>query len=121
MAKWNERSADEQQEARALRASLARAGIGASLSQIAKEWDVAGAWAAGSIPLEQLLRQTGWTETTSKPDQSRDAPDDPAAASECWMERRRKSRTWTACWSSGALGSCLIGLITRAAPTTRNA
>lgn len=88
MSKWSELSASEQQEARAIRASLATAGVGATVSQIAKEWDTACAWSSHRITLEQLLEKTGWTKIDSEPNQSRDVPEDPKAAAVYWADRR---------------------------------
>jgi hypothetical protein len=61
--KWTKMSARQQGAARRLSDKLIAAGVtDATVSQVARHFDDVMAWAQGTVTLEWLLAETGWTD-----------------------------------------------------------
>lgn len=59
--KYDQLDKREKAEVRGLVAGLRRVGVYESSSQVAQNFAAASAWAAGTLPLDELCRRTGWT------------------------------------------------------------
>lgn len=65
MPQWTDLSPGEQQEAREILSSLRHTGVQSNLSQVARHWNDALAWASGRLTLDLLCKRAGWSRSAN--------------------------------------------------------